>query len=196
MNVLPILVAAMVFAQSRCEPVLSVCGCLRREAAHARADHDDGLAETMGGLILRCDGSGSVMSVSSNCAALFGVPPGALMGHGFFERVQVADRPAFLKAISDARAGSVTVKTTLRWRGSVRVNRGDYAEPVFLWLEMRARHGKDANLAGKRPGPMALSSILRDVSEAKRHEIGARGGARRGRGSETRQGVFPRSCGP
>ena len=97
------------------------------------------LAETMGCLVVRCDGSGSVTSVSSNCEALFGLPPSELMGRGFFDRVQVADRPAFLKTISDARAGAVTVNAALRWRSSTRVPRGDYAEPVFLWLEMRAR---------------------------------------------------------
>ena len=170
MNALPILVAAMVFAIAVRTGLVRL-RMLRREAAHARANHDDGLAETMGGLILRCDGSGSVTSVSSNCAALFGVPPGALMGHGFFERVQVADRPAFMKAISDARAGSVTVKTTLRWRGSGRVNRGDYAEPVFLWLEMRARHGTKRQFGGEEAQTGGVVVILRDVSETKRHEM-------------------------
>ncbi len=170
MNALPILVAAMVFAIAVRTGLVRL-RILRREAAQARADHDDGLAETMGGLILRCDGSGSVTSVSSNCAALFGVPRGALMGHGFFERVQVADRPAFLKAISDARAGSVTVTTTLRWRGSGRVDRGDYAEPVFLWLEMRARLGTKRQSSGDEAQTGGVVVILRDVSEAKRDEM-------------------------
>lgn len=169
MNALPILVAAMVSA------IAVRTGLVRlrilREAAQARADHDDGLAETMGGLILRCDGRGSVMSVSSNCAALLGVSRGALMGHGFFERVQVADRPAFLKAISDARAGSVTAKATLRWRGSGQVNRADYAEPVFLWLEMRARQGTKRQSSGKEAQTGGVVVILRDVSEAKRCEM-------------------------
>jgi len=167
---------------------------LRREAEQARAKHDASLAETMGCLVVRCDGSGSVTSVSSNCEALFGLPPSEVMGRGFFDRVQVADRPAFLKTISDARADAVTVNAALRWRSSTRVPRGDYAEPVFLWLEMRVRRGEDSFAPRARLGnddaiaprarlgnddaiaPRArlgnddAIAVLRDVTEVKRQE--------------------------
>ena len=143
---------------------------LRREAEQARAEHDDSLAETMGCLVVRCDGSGSVTSVSSNCEALFGLPPSEVMGRGFFDRVQVADRPAFLKTISDARAGAVTVNAALRWRSSTRVPRGDYAEPVFLWLEMRVRRVEDSFAPRARLGNDDAIAVLRDVTEVKRQE--------------------------
>jgi two-component system, cell cycle sensor histidine kinase DivJ len=169
LSLLPILIAAMVFA--------AIAGTdlarrlrLRRVAGQARAGRYDGLADTIGGLIVQCDRSGSVIAVSSNCEAFFGVPPGELMGRGFFERVQVADRPAFLKTISDARAGAVTVSAALRWRGAARVDRGDYAEPVFLCLEMRARRGGDFAAAGEGYGNDDAIAIIRDVTEAKQRE--------------------------
>lgn len=143
----------------------------RHDANRIQTFHNNSLAETMGCLVLGCDRSGSVSSVSSNCEVLFGLPPSALTGRGFFERVQVADRPAFLKTIADASAGSVTAGATLRWRGTARVDRGDYAEPVFLWLEMRARRGGDDCMAqgGSQEGDVV--AIIRDVTEAKLREV-------------------------
>jgi two-component system, cell cycle sensor histidine kinase DivJ len=174
LNLLPILIAAMVIALTIGTGFVQLRS-LRRRAEQARAGQEDGLAETIGGLIVRCDGSGSVTSVSSNCEALFGVPPNELMGRGFFERVQVADRPAFLKTISDACAGSAPVNAALRWRGSARVDRGDYAEPVFLWLEIRARCGGNVRAAGEgtEEGTRYQDAIavIRDATEAKHREM-------------------------
>jgi two-component system, cell cycle sensor histidine kinase DivJ len=143
---------------------------LRRTAKQVRARHYDSLAENMGCLILCCDRSGSVSSVSSNCEALFGLRPSALMGRGFFERVQVADRPAFLKTIADTRAGCVTIDATLRWRGTARVDRGGHAEPVFLWLDMRARRGGDHRAAQAGSQDDDVVAVFRDVTEAKLRE--------------------------
>ncbi|MGA7385987.1 MAG: HAMP domain-containing sensor histidine kinase [Methylocella sp.] len=144
---------------------------LRRKAKQVRAEGYDSFAENMGCLVLCCARSGSVSSVSSNCEALFGLRPSALTGRGFFERVQVADRPAFLKAIADTRAGSVTIEATLRWRGIARVDCGDYAEPVFLWLEMRARRGGEYRAAQGESRDDDVVAVFRDVTEAKLREV-------------------------
>lgn len=105
---------------------------LRRKAEKAMTGQFDQQANRLGSLALRCDGSGSVSAVSANCEALFGLPASALLGRGFFERVQVADRPSFLQTISDARRELREIKTILRWRA------GSFPEPVFRWLEMRS----------------------------------------------------------
>ncbi|HUB64965.1 MAG TPA: PAS domain-containing sensor histidine kinase [Methylocella sp.] len=169
MALLPNLIAAMIFA------ITVGAGTIRlwrshRAAWQARMRHYDNFAETVGGLVLCCDGSGRVTLVSANCEALFGLPPNELMGRGFFERVQVADRPAFLKTISDARARSAPVHATLRWRSSEWRRRGDYAEPVFLWLEMRARHGGDFRAPDEGTMSPDAVAVFRDVTEAKRRE--------------------------
>jgi two-component system, cell cycle sensor histidine kinase DivJ len=147
----------------------------RRKAQHVRAGRYDSLAETMGCLVLCCDRSGSVSWVSSNCEALFGLRPSALTGRGFFERVQVADRPAFLRTIADTSAGSVPTDATLRWRGTARADRGDYAEPVFLWLEMRARRGFEYRAAQRDSQDDDVVAVFRDVTEAKLREAALEG---------------------
>jgi cell cycle sensor histidine kinase DivJ len=143
---------------------------LRRKAKQVRAGRYDSLAETMSCLVLGCDRSGAVSTVSSNCEALFGLRPRALTGRGFFERVQVADRPAFLKTIADARAGSATIDATLRWRGTARVDRSDYAEPVFLWLDMRARRNGEYRAAQGGSQDDEVVAVFREVTEAKLRE--------------------------
>ena len=143
---------------------------LRRKVKQVRAGRYDSLAENMGCLVLCCDRFGSVSSVSSNCEGLFGLRPSALTGRGFFERVQVADRPAFLKTIADTSAGSVTIDATLRWRGTARVDRGDYAEPVFLWLDMRAVLGEEYRAAQGGSQDDDVVAVFRDVTEAKLRE--------------------------
>jgi two-component system, cell cycle sensor histidine kinase DivJ len=151
--------------------------------ARLQAERFGILTETMGDVVVTHDRSGATTSVSRNCEALFGLPATQLMGRGFFERVHVADRPAFLNAIAEACAGTETVNTTLRLRTSGLVDRGPYAEPVFLWLDMRARRcgeqsvgaGDAAKLQGAR-GPGAggqhakgngAIAVLRNISEAK-----------------------------
>ncbi|MGH6799984.1 MAG: PAS domain-containing sensor histidine kinase, partial [Methylocella sp.] len=153
---------------------------LRRTAKQVRAGRYDSLAETMGCLVVCCDRSGWVSSVSSNCEALFGLRPSALTGRGFFERVQVADRPAFLKTIADARADSATADATLRWRGIARIGRGGHAEPVFLWLDMRARRGWEYRAARGGSQDNDVVAVFRNVTEAKLREAtleGARAAA-------------------
>ena len=140
---------------------------LRRKAKQVRAGRYDGLAETMGCLVLCCDRAGSVSSVSPNCEALFGLRPSTLTGRGFFERVQVADRPTFLKTIADTRPGSATIEATLRWRGTARVDRGGNAEPVFLWLDMRARRSGEYRAAEAGGQGDDVVAVFRDVTEAK-----------------------------
>jgi two-component system, cell cycle sensor histidine kinase DivJ len=143
---------------------------LHRKANQVWAERYDSLAGNMGCLILGCDRSGSVSSVSSNCEALFGLRPSELMGRGFFERIQVADRPTFLKIIADTRAGSATIEATLRWRGTERVDHGDYAEPVFLWLDMRAHRGGDYRATQRRSRDDDVVAVFRDVTKAKLRE--------------------------
>ncbi|HEX3496789.1 MAG TPA: histidine kinase dimerization/phospho-acceptor domain-containing protein, partial [Methylocella sp.] len=169
MSLLPILIEAAVFAMVVGTGIVRL-RTLRRMAKQVRARHYDNLAENMGCLILCCDRSGSVSSVSSNCEALLGLRPSALTGRSFFERVQVADRPAFLKTIADTRAGSAAIDATLRWRGTARVDSGGHAEPVFLWLDMRVRRGGDYRAAQAGSQDDDVVAVVRDVTEVKLRE--------------------------
>ncbi|VTZ50242.1 PAS domain-containing sensor histidine kinase [Methylocella tundrae] len=142
----------------------------RSHAEQRRAERFSILTETVGDLVVTHDRTGAATSVSPTCEGLFGLPPSELMSRGFFEHVHVADRPAFLKAIAEASAGGATVNATLRLRSSSVVDRGHYAEPVFVWLDMRARRCEaDPGGRGAANGGGAIA-IYRDITELKWRE--------------------------
>ena len=69
---------------------------------------DDGyqlLARHMTDVITRHGRHGAVLSISPAAEPLLGVKKRDLLGHGLFDRVHVADRPAYLTALADAAAG-------------------------------------------------------------------------------------------
>jgi len=127
----------------------------------------DDFALTADCLALRCGPSGQVSVASRNCESLFGLPSAALMGCGFFDRVQVADRPAFLSALADANVGGGMASATLRWRGVKHAASNGCASPAFLWLEMRARRADDISLVAKEHQHGDVIVLLRDITEAK-----------------------------
>ncbi|PNG26551.1 PAS domain-containing sensor histidine kinase [Methylocella silvestris] len=117
-----------------------------------------GLHESVGDVVLLHDRAGAVLSIAGNRKSLFGLPAADLMGRGFFEHVHVADRPIFLKAIGEASFSDAPVNVALRLRAS-SLDRGDYAEPVFLWLDMRARR------CGRKLPERGAVAIFRNVTE-------------------------------
>ena len=138
----------------------------RRGAARLRS-----LSEAIGDLVLRHDRAGSVLFASPNCDSLFGLSPRELSGRGFFERVHVGDRPAFLKGIADAAEQDLTVTTTLRLRiGEVLRNAADFDEPQFAWVEMRARRIEGQPGGDADADNAAVIAVVRDVTAGKRHE--------------------------
>ena len=62
------------------------------------------LARNMTDVITRHGRNGAVLFVSPAAEPLFGVRGSELAGHGLFDRVHVADRPAYLTALADAAA--------------------------------------------------------------------------------------------
>ena len=89
-------------------------------------------------------GAVRVAGGASNCSAC---APDELNGHGLFDRVHVADRPAYLTALTDA--------ATLREDRSVefRIRRDDQGGDCgqFVWVEMRCRPlDRDADESQRR----------------------------------------------
>jgi cell cycle sensor histidine kinase DivJ len=128
------------------------------------------LARTVGDLVLHHDRGGAVLFASRESEILFGLPSRELMGRGFFERIHVGDRPAFLKTIAEAARSSETITATLRLRrSSAASGQGQFDEPVFVWVEMRARRqGGLENDGGDREG--AVVAVVRDVTRVKLRE--------------------------
>ena len=118
-----------------------VCIALAAVAAGlSRAARRVGAAETrraaaldVGVLVTRHTGQGEVSEVMHRSGAFAAVPPEALAGMCLFERVLVADRPAFLAAVRTAAYGSAPVTCELR----MRCEAADAGAPDFLPLEAR-----------------------------------------------------------
>jgi two-component system, cell cycle sensor histidine kinase DivJ len=121
------------------------------------------LAGNMADVITRHGRNGHVLFVSPAAEPLFGVRPHDLHGRGLFDRVHVADRPAYLTALHDA--------ATLREGRSaeLRIRRDSIAPGSaggFVWIEMRCWP-----LAGAAPGQDGeVVAVMRDVTARKDEE--------------------------
>lgn len=116
-------------------------------------------------VIVRCSKGGSVIFASPAAEPLFGIPITELVGSELFERVHVADRPAFLATLADAaRSGDVR---SLEFR--IQRNVGAGRPGQFVWVEMRGRP-VECVPAGHEKADQDVVAVLRDISERKTHE--------------------------
>jgi cell cycle sensor histidine kinase DivJ len=134
---------------------------------YAEEDRYRLLARNMTDVITRHDRNGAVLFVSPAAETLFGAPIGALADHGLFERVHVADRPAYLTALTDAAVlgKDSSVEFRIRRGEDILTQGGGH----FVWVEMRCRPLEHAS----SDGPVCdreVVAVLRDVSERKTQE--------------------------
>ncbi len=102
---------------------------------HAEEDRYRLLARNMTDVIVRHGRSGAVLFVSPAAEALLGVPVTELLRNGLFDRVHVADRPAYLNALADA--ATLNEERALEFR----IRREPDAKHAgrFIWADMRCR---------------------------------------------------------
>ena len=123
----------------------------------------DSLSHTAGDLIVKFDRGGSIIVAGQQSERLFGLSVESLIGRGFFDRVHVADRPAFLQGLNDAALSSAVSCFRLRFRGgSTHSSASNFADPVFHWIELRA--------SAQGPKGSKLFAVIRDISKLARHE--------------------------
>ena len=92
------------------------------------------------------------------------------MGHGLFDRVHVADRPAYLTALSDAARGGEARSVEFRLRREVpRGGERDHHQVDFIWVEMRCRPLEQASPAAVAPEAEVVA-VMRDVTDRKIQE--------------------------
>ncbi|ACL55744.1 PAS domain-containing sensor histidine kinase [Methylobacterium nodulans] len=122
------------------------------------------LLDVVDDLVTWHDRNGGVLQASRGAIRLAGASPQSLLGRGLLGRVHVSDRPAFLKAISDAASLDGPVTVQFRLHADLPAS----GEPGrVIWAEMRA-HRVPAG-AGAVPGQAAVVAVTRDVSEHHRH---------------------------
>ena len=129
------------------------------------------LARNMSDVISRHRRNGAVQFISPAAEAMLGAPATRLLGHGLFDRVHVADRPAYLTALSDAaRDGEArSVEFRLR-RDAPRGGERHPNNPVdFIWVEMRCRPLEQAPQA-TAAHEFEVVAVMRDVTDRKIQE--------------------------
>ncbi len=154
----PLLVIAAIL-----HTTLIAIGFLRRRveeqrehrASDARAQL---LLDHVGDLVTWHDASGSVVHANAAATALAGAEPAQLRGRGLLERVHIADRPLFLKALSDAAHNGGHATACFR---TLFVPRGEGGgQPVARWLEMHAHRIAE----GDSKDGVAVVCVMRDVT--------------------------------
>jgi cell cycle sensor histidine kinase DivJ len=121
------------------------------------------LARNMSDVISRHRRNGAVQFISPAVEAMLGTPVARLLGHGLFDRVHVADRPAYLTALSDAARGGEARSVEFRLRRDV------HHQVDFIWVEMRCRPLEQASPAAITPEAEVVA-VMRDVTDRKIQE--------------------------
>jgi cell cycle sensor histidine kinase DivJ len=124
---------------------------------YAEEDRYRLLARNMTDVITRHDRSGAVLFVSPAAELLFGTRSDELLGHGLFDRVHVADRPAYLTALGDAAATREGRSVEFRVRREV--------------AEMRCRPLESAGAEAAPDLHREVVAVLRDVTQRKAQEL-------------------------
>jgi cell cycle sensor histidine kinase DivJ len=120
------------------------------------------------------DRNGSVMRANAAAGKLVGVPAALLQGRGLFSRIHVADRPAYLKAISDAAVSTEPVVVEFRLqtgeapetfgeRQGMASRVGAPSALETIWVEMRA-HRLPSGSEG-----CVVVAVTRDITDHKQH---------------------------
>src|SRR3954468_8038286 len=114
------------------------------------------LARNMSDVISRHSRNGAVQFISPAAEALLGTPVARLGGHGLFDRVHVADRPAYLTALSEAARGGEAQSVEFRLRRDA-VRGQNMAD--FIWVEMRCRPLEQNSAEAE------VVAVMRDVTD-------------------------------
>jgi cell cycle sensor histidine kinase DivJ len=138
---------------------------LLNAARHSDEDRYRTLACNMADVIARFGGNGMVRFISPAAEPLFGVRTQDLLGHGLFDRVHVADRPAYLTALSDT--ASLGEDRSVEFR--VRQSSAHRAPGQFVWIEMRCRELDPA--VGDQDDEQGVVAVLRDITLRKEQEV-------------------------
>jgi cell cycle sensor histidine kinase DivJ len=123
------------------------------------------IAENATDLITRHDGKGRVLFASLASQSLLGLPPSKLYGDGLFERVHVADRPAYLTALSRCYSGNEPIAVEFRVR-----REAPQGENGYVWVEMRCRPLRSDGAQITMPLSAGVLAGTRDISERKAQE--------------------------
>jgi two-component system, cell cycle sensor histidine kinase DivJ len=177
------ILAASIYAAALGFAAASLAGT-GRGLLHVEEERYRLLAHHMGEVISRHRRDGSVQFISPAAEAMFGARLASLHGHGLFDRVHVADRPAYLTVLSDAACGNECRTVEIRIR---RENAGEARRADFIWIEMRCRPLEERVSAPA--GRAEVVAAMHDITDRKSQEHAlelARSAAERADAARTR----------
>ena len=131
---------------------------------YAEEDRYRLLARNMSDVITRHAKNGTVQFASPAAEPLFGATVKELLGHGLFERVHVADRPAYLTALADSAVRGENRSVEFR----VRHATPEGPSGKFIWIEMRCR-AVDQTI-GDGTSEREVVAVMRDITRRKEQE--------------------------
>ena len=162
--------SALIFAAIKILSSAERTVATERKLARLR-ERNRAVLEHLSDLFTRHDATGSCLMASGASKTLLGVEAGELVGHGLFERVHVADRPAFLRAITNSAARREPAKALLRLRdermSADAIARGGRPEPRFIWADMRVYPVISENIEEEW---IEVIAVMRDISAQKARE--------------------------
>jgi two-component system, cell cycle sensor histidine kinase DivJ len=123
------------------------------------------LARNMSDVISRHGRNGAVQFISPAAEAMLGTPTARLHGHGLFDRVHVADRPAYLTALSDVARDGEARSVEFRLRRDLPRTPASSGQVDFIWVEMRCRPLEQVPAAEAE-----VVAVMRDVTDRKMQE--------------------------
>jgi two-component system, cell cycle sensor histidine kinase DivJ len=133
---------------------------------YAEEDRYRLLARNMTDVITRHGRNGAVLFASPAAESLFGARLCELLGHGLFDRVHVADRPAYLTTLADVAAHGEARSVEFRVRcGSAELSR--HSSGRFIWIEMRCR---PLDRVGGNQDEREVVAVMRDITERREQE--------------------------
>ncbi|MBS7803506.1 PAS domain-containing sensor histidine kinase [Rhizobiales bacterium TNE-4] len=121
---MPFIVLEMLYLQAR----------PKQEPSAQTAPREQAMLAAIDALVLEHDGDGEVTGTNSTGETILGVHTDALIGRTFFERVHVADRPAYLRHCDEAARGHQPEPLDLRIRCGA-----DHATPLYQNFTLVAR---------------------------------------------------------
>jgi cell cycle sensor histidine kinase DivJ len=131
------------------------------------------LAENATDMITRHNAKGQVLFASIASEQILGEPTKELLGSGLFERVHVADKPAYLNALSQCQVLNKSVSVEFRVKSGSTSNAVESkSDTGFRWAELRCRPVSRKNEIDQNSDliPHSVVAVTRDITERKAQE--------------------------
>lgn len=120
-------------------------------------------------LVLRCEADGDIQYVGGNLERFLGATKRQLRGNWLFQRVHVADRPAYLQALADARSGEPRKRIEFRLRhGASDPGEAGTADYIWISADLKTAEAVDSS---EKDILLCLTNITERKEVDQDHEI-------------------------